>query len=303
MINGLKNNVYAMILVTSGFWGFSFVGSTVLMKYMMPLQVLGARWTVAAALFLIMVISGKIRIDLHRPHLKMLLITAACQPCIYSILEIYGLKNLSVSISSIFIATIPCMTLVVGAIFFRSSPGIKGVLGIIIAFTGVVICTVFLPDFSIAGDLKGYLFMMGAVTVGAFYSYTSAEAGKSYQALEVTAVMAFAGFIVFNGINLFRGRFLDTYVQCFTHPDALFWMMVLGFGCSFLCYLCFNKAVTLIEPSIVGGVIPNLVTVIGIIGGVYITGDPAGIYTVIGCALTLFGVWLSGTAATTKPAD
>ena len=40
----------------------------------------------------------------------------------------------------------------------------------------------------------------------------------------------------------------------------------------------------------------SLVTVIGVAAGIFIAGDPGGLYTVIGLAMTVVGVWLSSQA-------
>ena len=54
-----------------------------------------------------------------------------------------------------------------------------------------------------------------------------------------------------------------------------------------------NKILANIDPSIANNMIGSSITVIGVVAGVVINNDPAGIYTVIGVGLTLIGVYLS----------
>ncbi|MBQ2064071.1 MAG: hypothetical protein II456_05765, partial [Firmicutes bacterium] len=50
------------------------------------------------------------------------------------------------------------------------------------------------------------------------------------------------------------------------------------------------------DPAIAGNVVQSMITVIGVTAGVLLRGDTAGLYTVIGVAVTLTGVIISNRA-------
>ena len=53
-----------------------------MLRWLEPIQVLTARWTVAAIFFLILVLIGKLRIDVHKPEFKFLVLNAIIEPCL-----------------------------------------------------------------------------------------------------------------------------------------------------------------------------------------------------------------------------
>ena len=291
-----KGTCYALILVTAVFWGLSFIFMNRMLEYMEPLQVIAGRWTLAAIIFLILMLAGKVRIDLHKKKVKYIFLCGLLEPGLYSVFETYGLKYTSASISSIFIATIPVMSLIVGVLFFRRKTNGTGILSIVLAFTGVVTCTVFSPAFSLDGDLRGYFFMVAAVVMGAVYGFFSAEAGEEYGAMEVTATMAFMGCVLFNIECLIAGYGLSTYRIIFTHPDVLGCTAFLGIFCSIICYAAFNRVMASMDVALANNMSGSLITVVGVAAGIFIAGDPGGLYTIIGLAVTLAGVWLSSRA-------
>ena len=233
-----KNTVYFLILIISTFWGLSFIALTVLMKWLDPLQIIAVRWTLASFIFISMMAAGKLRINIKKENFKYLLLTGILEPGIYSVLEVYGLSYTSASISSIFIATIPCMSLILGFFIFKIRPGRMGLISIFVAFTGVLICTYFTPGFSTGGHLVGYGFMIGAVFVGTLYGFISAKASKDYSAIEITTVMAFVGMVFFNLANVIRGNFVLSYTTIFSQAQAAGCIIFLGIFCSALCYMC-----------------------------------------------------------------
>ena len=56
-------------------------------------------------------------------------------------------------------------------LFFGQRYDRKVILGIITAFSGVVICVYFSPAFSLGGKGAGYLVLVGAILSGALYAH------------------------------------------------------------------------------------------------------------------------------------
>lgn len=280
-------------MVVSVFWGMSFIVLTQLLKWLGTMEILALRWTLASVIFACLIGAGRIRISLRGKNARLLFLTGLSEPCIYSVFEIYGLKYSSASISSIFIATIPCATLMVSILFFRKKPGRMGVLSILLAFVGVVVATVFSPAFIGGGQILGYLFMTGAVMAGTVYGFFCSKAGEEYEPMAITAMMSFMGMLLFNGICLLGGGWSQMYVTFFTHWQVAAGIAFLGVCCSVICYASFNRLLSSLDLSIANNLTTAMLTTVGVIAGVFINGDPAGIYTVIGLMMTVSGVCLS----------
>lgn len=285
--------VFLIAMVSIG-WGISFISLAVLLKEMAPVQLLAARWGITALLFLILILCGKIRIHLRgKKNLLFLFLTGLFEPCAYSILETFGIKLTSASISAIFVATIPSMTLILGILLFKHRADVKLVLSLIITFAGVAVATVFSPAFSVGGTRVGMLCMFLGVIAASMYSLSSKKASADFDAPTVTAVMAFEGAILFNIIALCQGYRLDTFTIFLTDWTLLLNMLFLSVFCAFASYVCYNKLLNYVEPALGNNIVSSLSTIIAVVAGILVMGDLWGWYTIVGMAITLAGVWLA----------
>ena len=285
--------IFLIAMVSIG-WGVAFISLAILLKVMAPMQLLAARWGITGLLFLILIACGKIRPNLKgKKNLPFLIMTGLFEPCAYSILEAYGVKMTSASISAIFVATIPCMTLILGIILFRHKADVKLVLSLVITFAGVAIATVFSPLFSIGGSRAGMVCMMLGVIAASMYSLTSKKASADFDAVTVTTFMALEGGILFNIIALCKGYGLDTYLILFTDWSIMGNMLFLSVFCAFASYVCYNKLLGYVEPALGNNIVSSLSTVIGVVAGIIVMGDLWGWYTIVGMGVTIAGVWLA----------
>lgn len=285
--------VYTLVPICALSWGLSFLGTTVTLKRLDVIQLLAMRWTISAVIFLLLVLFGRIKICLQKKNMKILLMTGALQPCIYSIFETTGIKLTTTSESSIFIATIPLVVLLIGSVLLGHKNGKRTSLGIIMAFTGVVVCIVFSPEFSLGGKGLGYLCLFGAVLSGAIYSYCSSKASEQFNAVEVTFSISIMGAIFFNIISLTMGYGFSGYRICFEDKGILLGVLFLGIFCSCLCYLIFNYVLGKLPTAIGSNLVANSSTAVGVISGCLFAGDPFGWYTIVGLSLTILGICLS----------
>lgn len=295
--NKLLFTIFLIAMVSIG-WGVAFLSLAILLKHMAPMQVLAARWSLTALLFLCLIIFGKVRIDLssfkgNGRDALFLFLAGLFEPCAYSILEAYGIKMTSASISAIFVATIPCMTLILGIVLFKNKADAKLVASLLITFVGVVFATFFSPAFSVGGTRIGMVCMFFGVIAASMYSLSSKRASARFDAATVTAVMAFEGAILFNIIALCQGHRLETFTIFFTDWTLMINLLFLGVFCAFASYWCYNRLLHYADAALANNIVSSLSTVIGVAAGVIVLGDFWGWYTIVGLAITLAGVWLS----------
>ena len=110
----------------------------------------------------------------------------------------------------------------------------------------------------------------------------------------VTAVMAIEGAVLFDIICLGQGYGLGTFLLPFTNLKILGNFLFLSIGCAFASYMCYNRLLSYTNTALTNNIVSSLSTVIGVVAGILITGDIWGWYTVVGLAITIAGVWLSG---------
>lgn len=287
--------IYALVPVCALCWGFSYLGTSVTLEYLEPIQLLAVRWTVAAALFLILAALKVIKVRYRGKKIRKVLLVGACQPCAYAIFETLGIKYTTTSESSIFLATVPLMVLLVGGLFLHKKNSLRTKLSIFIALCGVITCIVFSPTFSLSARGTGYLFLLVAVLCGTLYSYTSNWASSEFDAVEVTVTLSVMGCIFFNILNFAGGYGFSGYAACVSDWHIMAGILFLGSCCSCLCFLIFNFVLGKLPTAIGTNLVSNSTTAVGVLSGCILAGDPFGWYTVAGVAMTITGVCLSST--------
>ncbi|MCQ2550616.1 MAG: DMT family transporter [Clostridia bacterium] len=282
--------VWSLLFVVAFLWGISFLASTIALKYATTMEVLSVRWLLGALMFLILIAFKVVKVDFKGKPKGGLLLMALIQPCIYSLCELLGIKYTTVSESSVIIALIPIMVIIFSAIFLKekTEPMIKLAVGL--AFLGVIVNTVFAPGFSLGGELKGFFFLFIAITCGGIYNIMVGRVGKHYSVVEMSTVITTAGAIFYNLISLIGGNGLHPYVTLFTNGSFALNVLFLGLGCSFGAYLIYNYILTQLPAGIAACLQVNGVTLVGVISGILVVGDPFGWYTVVGIILLTSGI-------------
>ena len=128
--------IYALVPICALMWGMSYLGTTVTLEHLAVMEVLALRWTVAAVLFLVLMAFRMVKVNYKGKNVKAVLLVGILQPCIYAIFETLGIKYTTTSESSIFIATIPLMVMLIGALIFHQKTSRKTMAAIFIAFCG-----------------------------------------------------------------------------------------------------------------------------------------------------------------------
>ena len=289
----MLTTIYLITIVSIG-WGLSFPALALLLEVMSPMQMLAVRWSFMAVMFLFLILIGKVKLSLKGKPLFPLILPGLFEPCAYCILEAYGLKLTSASVDAIFVATIPCMTLVLGILFYHKKGNRKLVLGIFLTVLGVAVATAFSPEFSFSGTRIGMILMLLSVVAASLYALSSSRAGEDFDAASITAVMAFEGAVFFDILCFCQGNGPGIFLIPFTSTKALFCILYLVIFSAYASYACYNRLVSLIEPALAANMTGSISTILGVAAGVLLTGDSWGWYTVVGVIITLAGVWISG---------
>jgi drug/metabolite transporter (DMT)-like permease len=280
-----------LIFLQGSIWGLSFLATNIAVKRLAPIQVVTLRWTFAAAVFVLLALTGKVRLPRVGKGWKFLLATGLMEPCLYGLFETEGIRLTSTSESAVIIGAMPAFTLLIGSVIRHKKSTWLTVAGIFISFFGIACCTVLSPGFTVGGRLLGYLELFVAMSAGAAFMHLSSRAGEWYGSAEITAAMSFIGCVFFNLLNLAKGYGPDTYRMCLRYPDAGLACLFLGLLCSSLCYLLMNFILSRIENTAIAANLSNSwTTVVGVLSGILIMHDAWGWYTAVGLILALGGM-------------
>lgn len=290
-INKIK--LYFCFVFLALLWGLSFLGTKIALKGLSPIELLSVRWLLAMLFFIILISTKIIKVEYKGKPVKYLVAVVALQPCIYAVLEAWGINLTTTSESSIFIAIIPLAVCLLARIIFKQKLKKKTVLGVVMAFAGVALCIVPSPDFSAGSKVIGYIALIGAIITGSLYTVLAKRISKIFSPLEITFGLAVGGGIVFNLISLFEGNGFHPYEVFFSGGSMTWSLIYLGLGCSFLAYLIYNYTLSKMPAAIASTIQTNAINIVGVASGIIIAGDPWGWYTIIGFAMIVAGIFIS----------
>ena len=287
-----KNNtlLYILFVALALLWGLSFLGTKVALTELTPIEVLAVRWGMSLILFCILSGTGIITVNYRGKNIKLLSVAVMIQPCIYSIMETWGINLTTSSESSIIIAVIPLMVVLESLLFLKEKISRRTCIGIFTGFSGVVTAIIISPEFSTGGKPAGYLCLIGAVTVGALYTIISNRLGKEFSAMETTFALAAAGGVFFNLLSLLQGNGLHPYRVFFAGGTSTWALLYLGIGCSFTAYLIFNYILSRLKAELASCIQTNSITAVRVAAGIIWGGDSWGWYTVAGMLMTIAGI-------------
>jgi drug/metabolite transporter (DMT)-like permease len=289
--------LFILLIPMSLTWGLSFLATSMTVKSVDPVPLLAMRWGTAGLLCLLLIIFGIIRIDMRKPAFKWMIFTGILEPCAYFLFETNGVALSTTSVSAIMIALIPCMTMIIGAVFFHKKISRKVAIGIALALAGVVLSTALGQGDGGGGSLKGIVFLFVAIVIGGLYGHTSQKVTASYTPMELTCWMALTGAVFFNALNFAMGYGLSGYRTALSDMHVLGGVLFLGVGCSFICYVILNYILSKMDAAGANNISASATTMVGVISGIAIAGDPWGWYTIAGLILTVAGVWITSQEA------
>ncbi len=285
-----KAIAYTLAVLSSIFFGLTFLGAKIALTELDPIQVLACRWAVCLVLYLLLIAFGVIKVNLRGKAIKWLVLLAMMQPCISQIFETIGIDMITASESAIMYAMIPMMVTLISVAFMKKKIKKHVAIGMFVAFSGIVVSTVFGEDFAVGGEFLGYIIMVAAVVFAAIYTVLSEKLAGEFTATERSFALAIIGFTWFNMIMLGQGKGLEAYSICFNNAEVGLAILFLGAAGSFGAYFMFNYAVSHIPASQTSIINTNLLSLTGVVAGILVQGDAFGWYTVAGMVLIIVGV-------------
>lgn len=285
-----ENKAIASAVAVYAIWGFSFLASKVAQESVTPFVLLAYRFDIAFVLLLLPLICGKERIQFKGKNIIPLLLMGLMEPCLYFIGEQYGVRFTNTAFSGIMIAVIPIVTLILAAAFLKERPSIAQWCFSLLSIAGIVMITL-LEENEGAVTPVGVFCLLIAVVTGSSYTIISRKTSDDFSVYERTLFIQGMGAVFFTVLALLENR---------SHMGAIFAplsslrflaaiLFLAGFA-SVLGYTCFNYAVAN-APTAKVVVLCNLTTIISVIAGIVILGEPFHPLSVLAMAAVLAGIW------------
>ncbi len=287
------NNFTKAIIAAIGvytLWGFSFMASDVGQRSVTPFTLLAYRFDIAVLLLSIPVILGKKKIRLRGKNIMPLLLLGTMEPCLYFIGEQYGLRYTNSAFSGVMIAVIPIVTLFMSAVFLKDRPSKAQWLFSALSIVGIVVIT--LSENSGGGlSVLGVACLVMAVLTGSAYGVLSRGLKDEFDVFERTYIMQVMGAVFYTVLMLIeqKGQ-LGAVVAPLADTEFVLSVLYLAVGASAIGYTLFNYAVSN-APMANIIIFCNLTTVLSVVAGTLILGDPFSAVSIAAMVVVLIGIW------------
>lgn len=271
-------------------FGFSYLFSKMALNITEPILLLCARFTVTFIALNVLVFTGVLKLNLRGKNLVGPILLGVLQPVLYFILENYGLKYTTTSFTGMVSSISPVFTALLGALILRERPTPKQWIFIGVSILGVLMIS--MKSSAGANTTLGCLCLIGAYFSGSFYSLLVRRMSRKFSAFELTYIMFTVGFVFFTGwaFVLYRGETFAMLGSALSHGQFIIAILFLGIGASVGAYMLVNYSLARL-PVAQSAVFNSLSTLVSVLSGVVIMGDPFSWISATAFVLILIGVF------------
>lgn len=178
------------------FWGFSFVWTSIVFRYIGPLTTVFLRLVISSALLYTGLRLTRRLQPIRREHRKLIMLSALFNPFLYFLGESYGVKYSSPTISAVIIATIPVFSALAAFIYYGEKFHRINILGFVLSFVGVVVLLLG-PDLSFSTSPLGVACLFFAVLTAVAYALVLKKLAGLYSAFTIVTMQNILGAIYF----------------------------------------------------------------------------------------------------------
>ena len=283
-----------LMIIACTMYGLSLLFTTYVLDALQGdiFRLLTFRFGAVVLCMTVMRMLGLIKVDLKGKPLAPLFGMAVLFPTLYFIGESLGVVYAPSSLAGVMLSVIPVLTTLFGFIFLGEKPGFWQVVLIFISVIGVLIINSAASAVGGSQIWLGTLLMLGALLSASFYNILLRRYGAKYGNMELTYSLSLLAFAVFAVVSLGQHVVGGTLASYFAGTGSLrFWgsIFFLSVMCSVVALSMMNYAATRL-PVVVSSSLAGLSTVVAILAGVLLLGEPFGPGDALGSLLIIGAV-------------
>ncbi|PAF33583.1 DMT family transporter [Paenibacillus sp. 7516] len=280
---------HLLALLTILIWGTTFISTKILLFDFTPVEILLFRFLIGYVV-LFLIYPRVMRVSTIRDEM-LFMAAGLCGVTLYFLIENIALVFTLASNAGVIVSIAPFFTAVLAHFFLKDEPLSRHfVVGFAIALTGIVIIA-FNGSYSLQLNPLGDLLAFVAPAVWAIYSVLMRKIGNlHYHTIGATRKVFFYGLLfMLPALFLFEFHFDMERLSDLTNLSNL---LFLGIGASALCFVTWNRAVSLLG-AVKTSVYIYLVPVITLLASALLLHEPITWITMLGAVLTLLGSIIS----------
>ncbi|MFO7999227.1 MAG: DMT family transporter [Bacteroidales bacterium] len=258
-----KATVYSLAVLAMFFWGVSYVWSKIVFEFYPPITVMFIRLAISSGLLALLFRQALKKID--RTDYQSFVVLSFFSPFCYFIGENFGLMQVSPTVASVVIATIPVFAPVLGFLAFRERISLVNTLGFLVGFSGIWVM-VLDQDFRFSASPLGVFLLFFAVGSALVNMVFLKRLVMKYSSLTIISVQNLLGALFF--LPLFLVFDLKDFVQVRPSREAVASLLALAVFGSTLAFIFYTKAVGAIgiaRTAIFGNLIPVVTAITSLV--------------------------------------
>ena len=292
MSKRLSDDAKGMLAASAAYiiFGFSYLFSKMALNVTEPLILLCLRFTLTFVTLNVLVLTRICRISLKGKKLIWPVLVGLVQPCLYFVLENYGIDYTTTAFTGMISSISPIFTAILGAIVLKEKLSVKQWIFVLVSIVGVAMVSV--GGSGGKNTVAGCVCLVAAYLSGSLYSLMIRRFSREYTPFELTYVMFSVGFVFFLILTfaVYRSETPAMIAEALGHTDFIIAAVYLGIGSSVIAYFLANYSLAKL-PVARSTIFTNLSTLVSVASGVVIMGDPFGPVSVAAFALILLGIW------------
>lgn len=294
MNNSSNPLTYITLALAIIFWGFSFVATKVALQSFTPFCLIFFRF-ITASVFFIWLLKRTGFPTLNRRNFKNLALLAVFQPGLYFTFETLGLQYTTATKTSLIIATIPIVVLLLSILFLKEKVRLINMIGIFISMGGVAL--LIFGDGKgapVDGMLLGDMLITGAVLAASVYMIITRHLGQTITPIQITGMQIIFGAVIFFPAFLYD---LPSINWSGITREGIIALIALTVFATIGAFLCYNYALSRI-PAARAAVCLNGIPVVTACGAWILLGETLAPLQFVGGAIVLVAVYLANLSPT-----
>ncbi|MEW9106886.1 DMT family transporter [Paenibacillus sp.] len=292
MNHSAVRKAYIAAILNTLIIGFSFVFVKIALQSVNSLDMLAYRFTASFAAIMILVLLGKVKLNLYWKEVATIVPLAVLYPGLFFAFQTFGLVTVSASEAGIIQAAVPIFTMIFASYWLKEHSTWQQKIALLLSVSGLVYI------FTMKGvnvgntSLSGILLVFLSVLSLAGYNVAARKRTRIYGVMDVTFIMTSFGFVLFNSMAIFQHIAAGTtwnVLQPLTDPMFLLSILYLGVLSSLMTAYLTNYALSKLE-AVKVSVFTQLGTLVTMGAGVIILHESLQLYHLIGAGLIIVGV-------------
>ena len=280
---------HAVVVAAMLFWGMSFIWSKIVFETYSPVTTILFRLIVSVAILFPFIYLSKQKQKIRKSDFKFFFFSAVFNPFLYFIGENFGLQQVSASLTSVIISTIPVITPFVVFLFYKERVTKLNIAGLFISFAGIIVI-VMADRIDLRAKPEGLMFLTLAVLSAIVYSLYVKRLTFHYHAITIIAWQNLIGIFLFLPLFLIT----DGTTPFTVIPDrkTVFSLFMLGLFASSLAFIFYTYGIQKLG-IIKTNLYTNLIPVFAFIFAFIILNEVVTLQKIAGLLIVLTGIVLS----------